>query len=322
MSADTRLRRPEPGLAPSERRAATGPRPTSARTRVRRGLGLAPIAWVAIGLYLIFLIYPILRSIMTSFTDRNPLQLESSFVGFDNYTEMFNDPNLHRSLVFTLVVVVFVTVISNAFGILFAILLNKTTTNFRIMRTLVFIPQVLSGVIVAFIWRSILTQDGLLNSSLAGVGLIDSPISWIGTPELATMSICIVVSWVTIAFTTVVYTASLQAVPAELYEAARMDGANAFKRFHHVTFPMIAPGMTICVVLCMITTFKLYDIIAVLTGGGPAGSTESAAFYLVNVAFTSNRFGYSSAISILLLVMTALVAYGVTAILRRREAQL
>ncbi|UNK70459.1 sugar ABC transporter permease [Microbacterium sp. H1-D42] len=295
----------------------------TARTRFgSRLLGLAPIAWVAIGLYLLFLMYPILRSIMMSFTDRNPLQAESSFVGLDNYKEMFNDPNLARSLWFTLVVVVVVTVLSNAFGILFAILLNKTTPNFRIMRTLVFIPQVLSGVIVAFIWRSILTQDGLLNSVLAGAGLIDQPISWIGTPELATMSICVVVSWVTIAFTTVVYTASLQAVPAELYEAARMDGAGPFSRFWHVTYPMIAPGMTICVVLCMITTFKLYDIIAVLTGGGPANSTESVAMYVINVGFTSNRFGYSSALSILLLVLTAIVAYGVTAVLRRREAQL
>lgn len=288
----------------------------------RQTLGLAPIAWAAIGLYLVFLVYPILRSIMTSFTDRNPLQAESSFIGFDNYAEMFDDPNLARSLGFTLVVVVVVTVISNALGIMFAILLNRTTANFRIMRTLIFIPQVLSGVIVAFIWRSILTQDGLLNSVLAGIGLIDEPISWIGTPELATMSICVVVSWATIAFTTVVYTASLQAVPAELYEAARMDGAGAFSRFWHVTYPMIAPGMTICVVLCMITTFKLYDIIVVLTGGGPAASTQSAAFYLIDVAFNSNRFGYSSAISILLLVLTAVVAYGVTALLRRREAQL
>lgn len=295
----------------------------TARTRLgRRTMGLAPIAWVGIALYLVFLIYPILRSIMMSFTDKNPLQLESSFVGFDNYVEMFSDPLLARSLWFTLVVVVVVTFLSNALGILFAVLLNKTTPNFRIMRTLVFIPQVLSGVIVAFIWRSILTQDGLLNRTLAGIGLIDQPISWIGTPELATMSICVVVSWVTIAFTTVVYTASLQSVPAELYEAAKVDGAGAFRRFWNITYPMIAPGMTICVVLCMITTFKLYDIIVVLTGGGPASSTESVAMYVINIGFTSNRFGYSSALSILLLVLTAIVAYGVTALLRRREAQL
>ncbi len=108
---------------------------------------------------------------------------------------------------------------------MFAMLLNRSTVNYRIMRTLVFIPQVLSGVIVAFIWRSILTQNGLLNVTLQNLGLTDSAVSWIGTPELATLSICVVVSWMTIAFSTVVYTASLQSVPAELYEAARVDGA-------------------------------------------------------------------------------------------------
>jgi ABC-type sugar transport system permease subunit len=181
---------------------------------------------------------------------------------------------------------------------------------------------VLSGVIVAFIWRSVLTQNGLLNSALLNLGIVDQPISWIGTPELATTSVIVVVSWMTIAFSTVVYTASLQGVPAELYEAARMDGANWFSRFKNVTWPLIAPGTTISVVLCLITTFKLYDIIAVLTQGGPANSTTSTAFYLITMAFTNNRFGYASAIAIFLLALTAVVAYGLTAILRRREARL
>jgi ABC-type sugar transport system permease subunit len=273
-------------------------------------------------LYAAFLIYPILQSVLTSFTDRNPLKPTSSFVGFDNYIELFTDARLAASLRFTIIVVVVVTLAANAFGLLFALLLNRKSAGFNVMRTLVFIPQVLSGVIVAFIWRSILTQNGLLNSVLLNLGLVDAPISWLGTPELATLSICVVVSWMTIAFATVVYTASLQSVPPELYEAARVDGAGVLGRFRHVTFPMIAPGMTISVVLCLITTFKLYDVIAVLTAGGPANSTRSTAFYLVSVAFTNNRFGYASSIAILLLVLTAGVAYGITALLRRREANL
>ncbi|WP_426626132.1 carbohydrate ABC transporter permease [Leifsonia sp. McL0607] len=288
----------------------------------RRSLGLAPIAIVAMVLYAAFLIWPVTQSFLSSLTDQNPLQGSSSFVGADNYVQMANDPALIASLAFTLIVVVAVTVLANSIGLGFALLLNRNTFGFRVMRTLIFIPQVLSGVIVAFIWRSILTQDGLLNASLLNLGIIQKPISWIGTPALATMSIIAVVSWMTIAFATVVYTASLQSVPAELYEAARVDGAGAWRRFTNVTFPMIAPGMTISVVLCMITTFKLYDVIAVLTGGGPADSTRSTAFYLVQVAFTDNKFGYSSAIAILLLALTAIVAYGVTALLRRREAAL
>jgi len=132
--------------------------------------------------------------------------------------------------------------------------------------------------------------------------------------------VCVVVSWATIAFATVIYVASLQSVPSELYEAARIDGANARSRFRYVTLPMIAPGTTISIVLCLITTFKLYDIIAVLTGGGPANSTQTTAYYLITVAFTSNRFGYASAIAIFLLVLTVVVAYSVTGLLRRREA--
>ena len=291
-------------------------------TRWRPRVGLAPIAWFAIALYVAFLLFPIAQSVATSLTDRNPLKAESAFVGLDNYFRLFSDPRLASSLRFTLIVVVAVTVVANVIGLLFAMLLDRPTAGYRVMRTIIFIPQVLSGVIVAFIWRTILTQNGLLNSTLLGVGVIDRPVSWIGTPELATFSICVVVIWTTIAFATVVYTASLQSVPSELYEAARMDGAGALDRFRNVTLPMIAPGMTISVVLCLITTFKLYDIIAVLTGGGPANTTQSTAFYLITVAFTNNRFGYASAIAIFLLLLTAVSAYGLTALLRRREARL
>jgi len=294
--------------------------------RIRRSWarppGLALIAALAIGLYIAFLLYPIVSSLATSFTDRNPLRAESTFVGLDNYRQLFADPRLLASLRFTIVVVVVVTIVSNVLGLGFAMLLNRPPVPYRLMRTLIFIPQVLSGVIVAFIWRSILTQNGLLNTLLANIGLADEPISWIGTPDLALFSVCVVVSWATIAFATVVYVAALQSVPGELYEAARIDGATAVGRFRFVTVPMIAPGMTISIVLCLITTFKLYDVIAVLTGGGPANATQTTAFYLITVAFTTNRFGYASAIAIFLLVATTVIAYSVTSLLRRREADL
>ena len=284
--------------------------------------GLAPVAWLAIGLYVAFLLYPIASSLVTSFTDRNPLRAESTFVGLDNYRQLFADPRLLTSLRFTIVVVVVVTIVSNVVGLGLAMLLNRPSVGYRLMRTLIFIPQVLSGVIVAFIWRSILTQNGLLNTFLRSIGLADQPISWIGTPDLALLSVCVVVSWATIAFATVVYVAALQSVPGELYEAARIDGAGALGRFRFVTLPMIAPGMTISIVLCLITTFKLYDVIAVLTGGGPANATQTTAFYLITVAFTTNRFGYASAIAMLLLVATTVIAYSLTGLLRRREADL
>ena len=295
---------------------------SSSRRSWARPSGLAPVAGLAIGLYVAFLLYPIASSLVTSFTDRNPLRADSTFIGLDNYRQLFTDARLLASLRFTIVVVIAVTIVSNVVGLGFALLLNRPSLGYRLMRTLIFIPQVLSGVIVAFIWRSILTQNGLLNTSLRSIGLADQPISWIGTPDLALLSVCVVVSWATIAFATVVYVAALQSVPGELYEAARIDGANALGRFRFVTLPMIAPGMTISIVLCLITTFKLYDVIAVLTGGGPANTTQTTAFYLITVAFTTNRFGYASAIAILLLVATTVIAYSLTGLLRRREADL
>jgi ABC-type sugar transport system permease subunit len=290
--------------------------------RAGRSLGLAPAALIAVILYGMFLLYPLVQSLFLSFTDKSPLRTASNFVGLSNYRELFADDRLLSSLLFTMVVVVAVTAVANTVGLLLAMLLNRSTANYRLMRTLIFIPQVLSGIIVGFIWRSILTQNGLLNSVLSKLGLIDDPVPWLGGSHLAVFSVIVVVSWITIAFATVVYTASLQSVPQELYEAARMDGAGVFGRFRHVTFPMIAPGMTISVVLCLISTLKLYDVIAVLTGGGPAEATRSTAYYLISVAFTDNRFGYASSIAMLLLVLTAVVSYGITTLLRRRETNL
>jgi ABC-type sugar transport system permease subunit len=305
-----------------EERDAHVPARRATRHAARPKLGLAAFAWVAIALYLAFLVYPVVQSLLMSFTDKNPLRAESHFVGLENYGELFADERLRKTLLFTITVVAVVTLIANAFGLAFALLLNKQTLNYRIMRTLVFIPQVLSGVIVAFIWRSILTENGLLNTTMRQLGLMNSPVTWLGSSEMATISICAVVSWVTIAFATVVYSASLRSVPQSLYEAARVDGAGPFRRFTHVTWPMIAPGTTITVVLCLITTFKLYDVIAVLTGGGPANSTQSTAYYLIQVAFTNNLFGYASSIAMLLLVLTAGFAYVVTYLLRKREGRI
>jgi multiple sugar transport system permease protein len=274
---------------------------------------------VAFGLYLCFLVLPLLLSLRSSFTDENPLRSTSGFVGLDNYVEMVHDDQLHASLDFTLLLAVGVTIAANALGIAFAMMLNRTNLSYRVMRTIAFLPQVLSGVIVGFVWQTILTQQGLLNSMLQRLGLLDSPIAWLGGPNLALLSIGVVVTWILTGFTTVVYLAALQGVPVELYDSAAIDGATTWQRFARITFPLIAPGMTISVTISLITVLKLYDVITVLTGGGPANSTRSTALYIVKLAFTDNRFGYASAVAMLVLAMSAAIALSVTSLLRRRE---
>jgi ABC-type sugar transport system permease subunit len=287
--------------------------------RWRGSLGLAPIAFIALVLYSAFLIWPMIYGVIVSFTNMTPISDQMNFIGTYNYEQLFQDPVVVRSLVFTLIVTIAVTVISNVVGLAFALLLNRPTLAFRSMRTIVFLPLVLSGVVVGFVWRAILTPDGLLNTALMNLGVIHQPVSWIGDPTLGAISIIVVTSWGSIAFCAVVYSASLQSVPVELYEASRIDGAGAWHRFAHVTWPMIAAGTTVCVVLCLISCLKLFDVIWLVTQGGPADSTQSLASYFVKVGFTDDNFGYASAIATFLLVVVAMVSYAATAVLRRRE---
>jgi ABC-type sugar transport system permease subunit len=297
----------------------------TARVRLRPGRGdpaLGALAVLALGLYALFIIVPVLMSAWKSLTDENPLMAQARFIGLSNYTQMTHDDALAASLSFTLITAAAVTLAANAAGIGFAVLLNKTSLSFRMMRTVAFLPQVLSGVIVGFVWRYILAQDGVLNHVLVGTGIIGRPITWLGSPHLAMFSVGLVAAWVLTGFTTVVHLAALQSIPVELYQAATVDGAGRWQRFRRITFPMLAPGTTISVTISLITMLKLYDIIAALTSGGPADSTQSTALYIINLAFTDDRFGYASAVAMLLLIVSAAIALSVTGLLRRREVDL
>ncbi|MGW7545711.1 carbohydrate ABC transporter permease [Streptomyces sp. NPDC054770] len=298
-------------------------RAVSIRVRPRRGdPALGSIAFVALGLYVLFIVVPVIMSAWKSLTNENPLLARADFVGLSNYREMAHDSALAGSLGFTLLLAGAVTLVANAAGIGFAMLLNRTSLSFRLMRTVAFLPQVLSGVIVGYVWRYILARDGILDNVLLSLGVIDKPITWLGSPHLAVLSVGIVAAWVLTGFTTVVHLAALQSIPVELYQAAMVDGAGRWQRFRRITLPMLAPGTTISVTISLITMLKLYDIIAVLTSGGPADSTQSTALYIIQLAFTDDRYGYASAVAMLLLVVSIVIALSVTAVLRRREVDL
>ncbi|NJP47264.1 sugar ABC transporter permease [Streptomyces sp. PRB2-1] len=261
-------------------------------------------------------------SLRSSFTDENPLKSGSNWIGFANYSEMLHDTQLRDSVVFTLLLALAVTVVANVLGLAFALLLDRTALSYRVLRTLAFLPQVVSGVIVGFVWKTILTQDGLLNTLLKSVHLVHDPVDWLGKPHLAQFSVGVVVAWVLSGFTTVVYLAALQNIPRELYDAGAIDGASTTQQFRMITVRMVAPATTISVTISLITVLKLYDVIQVLTSGGPANATQSTAQYIVKMAFTDDRFGYASSIAMFLLALSAVIALSVTSMLRRREVDL
>jgi multiple sugar transport system permease protein len=214
------------------------------------------------------------------------------------------------------------TAITNVLGLLVALMLNRPLRLYYALRTLFFIPQVLSAVIISFVWSIILTQDGILNTVLRDAGLGGWARPWLGLPTHALWSIVAVVSWQWLGFSVVIYLAALQSIPVELYEAARMEGATAFQQFATVTLPLLGPGVTVNVVLTMISVFKLYDHVAVLTAGGPAGTTETLSYNIIKVGFTDNQAGYGSAMAVGLFTIIGLIAVVLVTLLRRREVEL
>lgn len=289
--------------------------------RVNR-LGLLEVT-VAVGtlIYFVMTILPLFLAFAFSLTNQNLLYKTSEFIGFSNYVDLLDDQSFTRSLWLTARLSVIITLGANFIGLLVALMLNVSDRFHTVLRTIFFVPQVLSAVIVSFIWKIILVDRGLLNNFFIQMGLIEKPIRWLGDPDMALRAIAIVVTWQLIGFCTVVYLASLQGIPKDLIEAAKIDGANRWQRFGNVTWPLLAPGVTINMVLLLIITFKLYDQVAVLTGGGPGGRTETLSYYIVRVAFNGNQLGYASAMAVVLFLATGLISSVVVTRLKRREVE-
>jgi ABC-type sugar transport system permease subunit len=279
---------------------------------------------IGILLYLAVLILPLLLSFFYSFTNFNLLNATNSFIGARNYVMMLNDDTFLSTLQFTIGTTIIVTLMTNILGLAIALALNQTGSFYSVLRTIFFIPQVLSSVVIGFVWSGMLnSQRGLVNTLLRQIGLIgtDGNIPWLGTPNLATFSVIVVCIWQMVGFCTVVYLAALQGVPQDLKDAANVDGANPWQTFYHVTLPLLSPGVTVNVVILLIMMFKLYDIIQVMTATGPAGSTESLAYYVTRMAFTVNKVGYASAMAVVLFIIIAIISAGLGKFLRSREVE-
>ena len=272
--------------------------------------------------YLAFVLVPIAMTVGTSLTNRNPANPPTRWVGLRNYTRLFSDTDFTGALKNTVTVTVIVTVGANVLGLLIALLLDRRGWLYNALRSVFFTPVVLSSVVVSVIWQAILTDDGLLNSTLKTLG-VHHPPGWLSDPDLALYSVAFIITWQVLGFCVVVYLAGLAGVPAELHEAASIDGANAWVRFRNVTWPMLAPALTINTVMLLITGFKAYDQIQVITNGGPGnGTTSTVAFEVVQTTFTGNHIGYGAAMATVMLCIIAVISVVALRVLQRREVAL
>ena len=268
-------------------------------------------------LYAIFMIYPFFNSIYLSFTDWNGATATKNIVGWDNYRRLFDDSLLWRSLRNNLIWVVIGTIAPLVIGFLLAVLLWSRPKGFTLFRTAYFMPQILSPVIIGIVWGWIYNPIfGILNTFLENIGLEQWTRGWLGDTTWALYAVLAAAIWAQVGFVFVVFLAGLQNVSKDLIEAATLDGANAWRRFWDVTVPQMANVVTVVTALMLIGGFSVFDIIWVMTQGGPANATEVIATYAYSEAFTQNRVGYASTLT---LVITAITLIASVVYIRLRE---
>ena len=271
----------------------------------------------ALLLYLVFMVWPFLQTIYFTFTDWNGVNPVKRWVGLANYRALVGDPLLWQALRNNLTWVVIGTIAPMAIAFLLAVLLWRQPRGFLVFRTVYFMPQVLSAVVIAIICGWIYNpMFGILNKGLDAVGLGAVSRGWLGDPTVALYAVLAAAIWAEVGFVFVIFLAGLQGVSRDLVEAATIDGANAWQRFWHVVVPEMSNVVNVVTALLLIGGFNVFDIIFVMTGGGPANATEVIATYTFEQAFTQNRVGYAATLS---LVMTLISLVASVTFIRLRE---
>ena len=268
----------------------------------RFGLGMLTPTMIVL---LVMTAYPLIFTFVYSFTDYNYLKgtQDASFVLFENYTSLIQNGYFQQAVWNTVIFTVLAVVLEMGFGLLIAVFVNSLKRGQKIMRTLLLLPYLLPAVTVALSWRMMLSANyGIINQFLESLGL---PVfNWFMDTQTAFGTILVIDVWQNVPFVFLLLYASLQSVSENQYEAARIDGAGFLQQFWYITLPNIKGSLALCALLRTIDTFRLFEKVNVLTGGGPAGTTTTITQFLYTYGIESLDFGFGSAGAI---VMTVLV---------------
>ena len=283
-------------------RAGSGRKPGS---RPRKLISYGSWWWALPGLLAVLSVHYVATAIggAYAFTDFKGIGA-FDWIGFENFVEILDDKKAFGSIGNTVFLALASLVVVNIVGLLFALALNRGIKSRYVLRTLLFLPVVLSPLAVSYIFRFIFGVDGPLNSALAAFGLESWQRPWLADPEFAIYTILIVMIWQNIGFAMIIYLAGLATVPIEIEEAAAIDGAGPFSRFWHITLPMIQPAVAIATTLGLTQGLKVFDQVQAMTRGGPYGATETLSTVIYTETFANANFGYGAALS---LVFTVLV---------------
>jgi multiple sugar transport system permease protein len=251
--------------------------------------------------------YPLVYGIYLSLTDANPLTQQSNYIGLENYRYLWEDSVYRQSMVRTILFTVAIVAIEFPLALILALMLNEPLRGRAIYRSLLLIPWVMPNVVAAVIWKWIYSPDfGLLNYGLKEFGIIDTYMNFLSDPGRALPAVIAVGVWKGIPFSTVVLLAGLQAVPHDVMEAATVDGANVWQRFRDVTVPSLLPIAVVVVVLRTVWTFNSFDLVYVLTGGGPGWATQLLSIYVYLSSFQYQQLGYGAAMAMTMIFVLAI----------------
>ena len=264
---------------------------------------LIPYIFIApnVVVFAVFMFLPILLAFYISLNEWTLIGTPT-FVGLGNYLDMLEDSEFLRAFYNTGVYTLGTVPTSIALGLVVALGLNLKLPGRTLLRSIFFVPVIISLVAVALIASWIFNDNyGIINAALSAVGIGDVP--WLSSARWAMISLIIATLWIRLGFNMVIYLAALQSIPTELYDAARVDGASGWRRFRHITWPLLGPTTFLLVIINIIYSLHVFDLIYVMTGGGPGFSTTVLVQYIYQMAFTEGQMGYASAIGVVLYLL-------------------
>ena len=271
---------------------------------------LAPYGFIAPVLIFMIIVYgyPLLLTFKYSFQEVSLIGNENTFVGLRNYISVLTDSEFYNTLILTLKWTVLTLGIKIGIGFIMALLLNGELYFKKTLRFLILIPWAIPQTVVAILWSWILEgQYGYLNYYLQKFGFVEEAIRWLSDPKLAFISTSVVDAWIGIPLITMIFLSGLSSIPDSLYEAAKVDGANLFQRFKYITLPTMKKVILIAITLTTIWTFNAFNVIYVLTGGGPMDGTETMMIKIYHEAFGKYNLGMSSTLSVtVFIILTSL----------------
>jgi raffinose/stachyose/melibiose transport system permease protein len=275
----------------------------------------------ALALLVLFNLLPSALQLVFAFTDWNSFRPEVRFVGLENLRYLLEDGSLERGIRVSLTFAILVAVIQNGVGLLLALALERTTRINSVFRTIFFLPVLISAIAVGYTFRGLLDSDGVVNGLLSVFAGTTVDTAWLGDKNLAIVLVALIHSWKWVGLTMLIYIAGLNGIPEDFKEAARVEGASALQTFRRITMPLLAPAITVNVVLTIVGGLTTFDIIFATTRGGPARSTEVLNMFIFG-QYGSGYFGYATALSLVLFLIICAISLPLLALLRRREVSL